>query len=676
MIYIVPTATAADFNLTVAGYVVPTNDAANIDLADSLPAEEPPPDPGGGEAAVANFDLTDDGYRVPLSTAADFDLANPSGVNVPPSIVPGLILRTGAPWRPRPVVKNSSLLGRFQSARRVRTSVGLNSNQASTLVENRTGGPFGRVGERDRRSAKRWGESRPKGARASAAHANTRVVQIGIISYLYQETSKRFFDLLEAPHELAKVADLARTGRFWSSDLWGEGAPFEFDWLKHPRYRSPNAGPIGVGIQIPPPALAGVFDFASPMTIQESRIEPTDRRSIYPHQVAEQNDRLMGIPWGPSGRRDTSISVGYPVEPGDPPGPGDTFEIPIRRIYVVSNSAQIVRVSDGRDIPAQSVDLSTSTDSFLWQMSARLSGRDAMALVEGTDAQPVEVDVIINGTTWRVLVDGWVQQEAAASRGVTIRGRSLSANLAPPYAAVRDYQEGSSLLAQQLAAQELPFGWSITWNALDWSVPAGAWQYQGLSPIQAISRIAEAGGAYVQSDPELQALTVNPRYPAPPWQWNTSTLDFTVPRDVMVQRTSQKKPGQFKNAVFVHGGSVGGIFARVLRDGTAGDQLLPTIVDNLITDVNPARQRGVQAIAGSGRQSLETHEMPVSASLGGVILPGSLIGVGEGVAGSFVQDWIGLVVGTSVTAAAEFGSDRKAKIKVRQRINVERHFES
>jgi hypothetical protein len=355
--------------------------------------------------------------------------------------------------------------------------------------------------------------------------------------------------------------------------------------------------------------------------------------------------------------------------------PGEPYPIPIRRIYVVSNSAQIVRVSDGRDIPAQAVTLALSMDSFAWSMTAALSGRSAMDLVEGTDAQPVEVDVTINGTTWRLLIDNWSLQEAAGRRGGTIRGRSRSAYLAAPYAATRDYQEASTLLAQQLANQELPPGWTLTWSAEDWTVPAGAWAYQGLAPIDAIARVAAAGGAYVQTDLIADALTVQQRYPTAPWLWASANADVEIPRDVIVQRSSQKKPGQGKNAVYLHGGTTGGILARVLRNGTAGDALLPTIVDPLLTDVTPARHRGIAALAATMRQANEQHELPLAADLGGLVLPGAMVAVGEGEGPSFLRDWIGLVNGVTVTAQAQRAGDRGVNLKVRQVLDIERHYE-
>jgi hypothetical protein len=314
-------------------------------------------------------------------------------------------------------------------------------------------------------------------------------------------------------------------------------------------------------------------------------------------------------------------------------------------------------------------------DTFGWSMNASLSGADALALVEGTDSEPVEVDVTINGVTWRILVDGWTLQEAARSRSGTIRGRSRSAYLAAPYAAPGDHVQTSSILVQQAAADALPFGWNLAWSAADWIIPANVWRYEGKTPIEAVQRLAEAGGAYIQTDRASDTLLVKQRYPLQPWLWHLRAADYQVPRDVILQRGSQKKPGQGKNAIYVHGGRTSGILARVLRTGSAGDQLIPTLVDDLITDTVPARHRGIAELAARMRSSIEQHELPIQTDLGGLILPGAFVGVGNDNGGTFEQDWMGLVNGTTVIAQAQRAGDRGVNIKVRQTLDIERHFE-
>ena len=82
------------------------------------------------------------------------------------------------------------------------------------------------------------------------------------------------------------------------------------------------------------------------------------------------------------------------------------------------------------------------------------------------------------------------------------------------------YASASAITAQQAAINAvteagLPLGWSIGWHITDWLLPAGLWQHQG-TPMSAVLRIAEAAGAYLQTDATTQTLHVRHRYPSAP----------------------------------------------------------------------------------------------------------------------------------------------------------------
>lgn len=143
----------------------------------------------------------------------------------------------------------------------------------------------------------------------------------------------------------------------------------------------------------------------------------------------------------------------------------------------------------------------------------------------------------------------------------------------------------------------------------------------------------------------------------------------------MVQRDSTKKPGQGVNGVFVHGGNSGGILVEVVRQGTAGDKLAPTIVDDLITDTQPARQRGIAAISASGRQSAESYALPLDPQLGGLIEVGAILAAGREVVNLFTEDFRGVVRSVNVTAAASRATNGGVSLNVRQNIEIERHFD-
>lgn len=351
--------------------------------------------------------------------------------------------------------------------------------------------------------------------------------------------------------------------------------------------------------------------------------------------------------------------------------------IPTRSFYIVANYAQIIRVADGRNVPASAVRLSINAESHSWQMSATLAGRDALDLFEGNELDPfdpLEVDVNINGESWRVLVDGWNRSASFAQSSVTITGRSRVALMSAPYALPREYVETNIRLAQQLAEQELPIGWALNWELDDWLVPAGAWKYSGLTPIDAISRIAKAGGGYVQADPRLDIVHVKKMYPSAPWAWNGITPDLLIPNSVVTQMSSVKVPGQGVDGVYVHGGDEGGILAKIVRTGFAGNNLSQTIVDPLITEATPARNRGIARIAGSLKHATESYELPLDPVLSGLLTPGEIVAIGNEGDSGFNEDLRAIIRGVTVTAGATRNQNGGVGLSVRQRLEVERHF--
>lgn len=368
-----------------------------------------------------------------------------------------------------------------------------------------------------------------------------------------------------------------------------------------------------------------------------------------------------------------------PVGPDDPIEPPDPLAlIPALRFYVMSNSAQIVRVSDGRDVPAQAVRLAVDVDGFAWSMSATLAGRDALALFEGADPlAPVAVDVDVNGYTWRILIDAWNKSTAWDRSQVTIRGRSQTAILAAPFVEPRDFTHtGADRLVQQLAGDELPPGWTLQWDAADWLVPANAWSYQGQTPIGAIQKLAAAAAAFIEPSRTAQALTVRPLYPTAPWQWNSTAADLTIPPDFVVQASSQKQPGAGIDGLFVQGGQFGGVLGRVQRTGTGGARLGDPVVNDLVTHLDAARALGIAAIAGSVAQSRETYELPLSATYGGLVTPGTLVSLTENPGTeSALEQFRGMVRSTSVSAQAR-RTRTGASLQVRQSIDIERHLEN
>ena len=223
-------------------------------------------------------------------------------------------------------------------------------------------------------------------------------------------------------------------------------------------------------------------------------------------------------------------------------------------------------------------------------------------------------------------------------------------------------------MARQAAAAALsingvPLGWSLDWQAADWLLPSGVWVHSG-TPLNAVVRIAEAAGAYVQAAPDTMTLRVLPKYPVAPWDWATATPAVILPASAVLQRGAEHIAKSRYNAVYVVG-QAQGIRARIKRAGTAGDVVAQTVVDPLITHADPARGRGLAVLGDTGLQkriTLETGILPAS----GVIHVGTLM--------DWTRDAVtrrGLVRSLAVRAAVpSTGSD---PIQVRQTIVVETH---
>ncbi|MHA6911373.1 hypothetical protein ACQUJS_23665 [Ralstonia pseudosolanacearum] len=366
----------------------------------------------------------------------------------------------------------------------------------------------------------------------------------------------------------------------------------------------------------------------------------------------------QALAWRPALRLD------FGTHPCAPSG-ADAFSVPILKVYFVSNSVDVVRLPGREPIPVKSLQVGIDADSWAWGLSASLPYR-ALELVEPTAAGPVEIEITINGVSWVMLVESFDVRREFGQASLNIRGRSTAAYLAAPYAPKRSFVPAAPFTARQLAEQELTraglaTGFTLDWRLPDWLVPEGSWGYQSLSPMEVIGRIAEAVGGYVNAHPRLRTLVAKPRYSVLPWQWATAPADRVLPIDVVKTLNLRWQEKPTFNAVYVSGERAG-VTGHVVRAGTAGDLVAPTVVDGLITHADAARERGRAILADVGRQAVVTLELPMLSSIG-LLDPGLLLAVGEG--GS---TWRSLVRATSI--AAEWN----ASLTVRQTIEVVRHY--
>lgn len=323
---------------------------------------------------------------------------------------------------------------------------------------------------------------------------------------------------------------------------------------------------------------------------------------------------------------DVVLGLAYPPQPSCPTEPDDeTVIIPIREEYRVINTLTITEL-DNTPVPAEDFSASIDADSWTWSWNARIPA-DAMQQVRPDSSTRVELVVTINGEPLRVLVENIQRERKFGESWLRVSGRGRAAFLADPLAPVTQYTNDGDTTAQQalndtLTTNGVPIGWTLDWQIEDWQIPAGIWSHSG-TWIDAAKRIAEAGGAYVQSHDTDQTLRILPKYPVAPWAWDSVSPDIQLPEDAVEVEGIEWQEKADYNAVWVHGGEQGRA-DRIIRGSTGGTNPAPTIVDELATDQAMTRQRGLALLGDTGKQAQISLRLPVLPETG-MIRPGTLI---------------------------------------------------
>lgn len=378
--------------------------------------------------------------------------------------------------------------------------------------------------------------------------------------------------------------------------------------------------------------------------------------------MTRRADAERWIPWT---RYSRPLDEGWGVvtDPGGPIVDEDgTVIVPVRRVYMTTNSLTLTRVSDGATIPAYTFGMSLDADSWTWSWQATLHATALPLIQPGPGGDPVDVLATVNGTPYRLCVEQYGRQREFASTRISVRGRGRAAILDAPYAPTLNHGNAASRTAQQLMADVLTIngvgiGWDVDFALTDWLVPGNVWAHQG-SYISALLEIAAAAGGYVQPHDTAQTLRVLPRYPAAPWQWHTLTPDVELPSAVVSVEGTEWQRKAVYTRVHVCGTAAGMPLGEVTRGGSGGFVDAPMVTDPLITHADAARQRGLAVLSDTGTQAHISLRLPVLDETG-VIPPGALVRYVDG-----ATTHLGLVRATSLEWSAP---------KLRQTLAVETH---
>lgn len=337
--------------------------------------------------------------------------------------------------------------------------------------------------------------------------------------------------------------------------------------------------------------------------------------------------------WRPPWGTDLRLACPLPVTPGAvnlnlgrvPCLALPVVWIPVRRSYMITNSAILVRYPDLTPLPCTDLSIETDAESWCWGLTATLAGPDAYDLVK-PNPLATEVQATINGKVWRFLLDEPNRRRGFNSDRVSLRGRSRSAWLAEPYTPPTAGVEASAREVVQLAEQALDStGWTLVWNAANWLVPAGRYAWSG-SPIERLKALVAVTGDGLYSDPALAVLTAYPRWPVASWLLDGAVIDVSVPESALLSLAQTPTYAAPLNGVYVSG-TTHGALALIKIAGTDGALQPPEpILHELLCDPEgvAATARGLNALSDSGSGTDVAAELLMPASLP-VLRPGLIV---------------------------------------------------
>lgn len=400
-------------------------------------------------------------------------------------------------------------------------------------------------------------------------------------------------------------------------------------------------------------------------------IQPTDmRRTGVRWQSARRLNLGRALPWGKARQVDGVLTdlpyVDYPgpVKPLPEPPPDPT----ILDTYMIANTVNLVALPSRTPIEAKNIRIGLDADSFSWSFSADIFTRAALELVQPDADGAGELELDINGWKWVVLVERYSRKLQFPAEAYTINGATRGQLLAAPYAPLRSALNSAPINAAQAAEAELQFtGFTLDWQATDWTFPAGSLSYQSQTAIQVIARLAETVGAVVLPARDSDHLDIVPRYPVPPWEWNQvdAPIERIIPAAMMTDLGGEWTPQPAWNACYTSGTSVG-CSMLVRRAGTAGDNPTPDVFDDWLTDQPANQARGAHELSKGGNIEIVSVTIPLfpfSDDNGvGLILPAHLYRVPEE-----TGPWVGLCLGVDISA------EGTGAVRVKQQIKLERH---
>lgn len=618
--------------------------------------------------AVADFELKEGGrYLNPPGAVADFDLADYGLPEIIYPPVPGVVASYGTRWN-RPGIKELRLASLFGAPTPREITPRIAANSASARPDPTINARHNDAPRRDQSRASPWG----------AAQARERALTAPSTQAPPKDLDSHAIGWQDAGRQLA--ADMRSS--FLVATPWKDREAVE-QWrssaVHAPAWRREANIPGPLAIPLPGTANITLDRRLRPyspghLTIgyrwQANPVQPKDSDLVAPHSDAEHKDLKHTMPWGPSGSRDTTLEFEYPDYTGPITPPGEPVAAEEKGSYYIMNSVNVSLVDGGTPLDIQNIGISLDVDSWSWQLQGQVIGKGTLALVEPGPSGPVEIEVELNGHTWRFLVEGYSGTRKHGDERYNIQAVSKTQLLSAPYAPERSRAYTTTITAQQIIDDELEnTGFTIGWQGVTaWSVTGGAFSYQRLSPIAVAKRIADAAGAILVPHKSAQSLVLQPRLKVSPWSLDAAlmtSIDVQIPMAMVTNVALQYQPAPLYDSIYVSGTNAG-VANLITRAGAGGTAPAPDVFDDLMTSDTVTTERARQEIGASGNRGIYTLTLPIpeSAVAPGLVEPGMVAEIVEG-----ETSWRGYVLGVTITAP------RTGAEKLEQSVTIARFYE-
>ncbi|MCH7304770.1 hypothetical protein MMP74_10330 [Acinetobacter sp. NIPH 1869] len=296
--------------------------------------------------------------------------------------------------------------------------------------------------------------------------------------------------------------------------------------------------------------------------------------------------------------------------------------VPNKNWWYIVNEIEVSRLDNGQKIHVFNGSYRTDRSSWCWSYNLTIPAFE-LSKLDPIAGQPVILKIVVNGYQHLMLLENRTRSRQFASETYTLTGRSASALLdapsSPPRAFLQENERTSVQLVQaeidRSSYPDLSLNWQLI-DALGWIVPTESFSYGGLTPIKAIQEIAAAGGGFVYSEADSQAITIKPLYKKTYWDpIAISEYDILLPESIVTEQSTDYEVYPDYNGVTLTNDRTGQT-GQVKRTGTSGDVLYETVNNRLFTSDQVMGSYGKSKLAKAGLVESHTFSMPLTSEIG------------------------------------------------------------